>query len=110
MLCDYPVLGNNRLVKFASQTFLTFLILVTCKNKATFASLLQQKIHSPSRIPSLFLSSLESFSVKLGEHYTVICINLVFFKMIDGTENPKSLLSLHYAQRDTLNFAGSMCV
>ena len=34
-----------------------FLILVTCKNKATSASFLRQKIHSPSRFPSLFLSS-----------------------------------------------------
>ena len=30
---------------------------VTCKNKATSASFLRQKIHSPSRFPSLFLSS-----------------------------------------------------
>ena len=32
-----PVLGNNRLVKFALQIFLIFRILVTCNNKATFA-------------------------------------------------------------------------
>ena len=38
--CDRPVLGNNRLVKFASQIFLIFLILVTCKSKATSASFL----------------------------------------------------------------------
>ena len=43
----------NRLDKFASQIFLIFLILVTCKNKATSAS--------------LFLSSLESFSAELGD-------------------------------------------
>ena len=42
-LCDRPVLGNNRLVKFAAQIFLIFLILVTCKNKATSASFLRQK-------------------------------------------------------------------
>ena len=35
--CDRPVLGNNRLVKFALQIFLIFRILVTCNNKATFA-------------------------------------------------------------------------
>ena len=52
-------------------SFLIFFILVTCKNKATSASFLRQKIHSPSRFPSLFLSSLESFSVKLGEHVTL---------------------------------------
>ena len=56
LLCDHPVLGNNRL-KFASQIFMIFLILVTCKNKATSASFLRQKIHSPSRFPWLFLSS-----------------------------------------------------
>ena len=57
LLCDRPVLGNNRLVKFASQSFMIFLNLVTCKNKAISVSFLLQKIHSPSRFPSLFLSS-----------------------------------------------------
>ena len=68
VLCDRPVSGNNQLVKFASQISIIFLIHVTCNNKATSASFLRQKIHSPSRFPSLFLSSLESFSAKLGEH------------------------------------------
>ena len=78
LLCDRPLSGNNnRLVKFASQIFLIFLILVTCENKATSASFLRQKIHPPSRFPSLFLSSL------------VICINPAFTKMIDGTGKPK---------------------
>ena len=71
LLCDCAVSGNNQLVTFASQIFLTFLILVTCKNKATSASFLWQKIHSLSRFPSLFLSSLESFSAKLGKHVTL---------------------------------------
>ena len=48
LLCDRPVQGNNRLVKFALQIFMIFLILVTCKNKATSASFCRQKIHSPS--------------------------------------------------------------
>ena len=100
LLCDRPVLGNNRLVKFASQIFLIFLILVTCKNKATSASFLQQKIFSSSQFPSLFLNSLESFSAKLGEHVIVICINPAFTKMIDGTEKPKIPLkfAIHAAQ------------
>ena len=59
LLCDRPVSGNNRLVKFATQIFLIFLILVTCKNKATSASFLRQKIYSPSRFPPLCLDSLE---------------------------------------------------
>ena len=54
LLCDRPVSGNNRLVKFALQILKIFLILVTCRNKATSASFLRQKIHSPSRFPSLF--------------------------------------------------------
>ena len=79
LLCDRPVLGNNRLVKSASQIFLIFLILVICKNNATSASFLQEKIHSP-----------ESFSAKMGRHvYIVICINPAFTTMINGTENPK---------------------
>ena len=49
-----------RFVCFVPHIFTIFLILVTCKNKATSASLLRQKIHSQSRFPSLFLSSLES--------------------------------------------------
>ena len=63
--------GNNRLVELALQVFLIFLIPVTCKNKATSASFLWQKIHSPSQFPSLFLSSLGSISAKLGEHVTL---------------------------------------
>ena len=89
LFCDRPVLGNNRLVKFASQIILIFLILVTCKSKATSASYLRHKIYSPSRFPSLFLNSLESFSAKLGARYIVICINPAFTKMIDRTEKPK---------------------
>ena len=71
LLCDRPVLGNNRLVKFASQIILIFLILVTCKNKATSAYYVRQKMYSPLRFPSLFLKNLESFSAKLGEHVTL---------------------------------------
>ena len=102
LLCDRPVSGNNRRVKFASQTFLIFLILVTCKNKATSASFLRQKIHSPSRFPSLFLSSLESFSIKLGEHVAMwFVLTLASLKWLTEQKNP----SLQYAQRDTTNFA-----
>ena len=58
--------------QFSSNIFLIFLILVSWKNKAMSASCPLQKYHSSSRFPSLFLSSLESFSVlflraKLGE-------------------------------------------
>ena len=88
LLCDRPVLGNNRLVKFASQIFLIFLILVTCKNKAMSASFLQQKIYSPSRFPLLFLNSLE-FDQAGRARYNVICINPAFTKVIDGTKKPK---------------------
>ena len=74
LLCDRPVSGNNRLVRFALQIFMIFLILVTCKNKATTsASFLRQKIHSSSRFPSLFLSSLESFSAKVGRASMLHC-------------------------------------
>ena len=88
LLCDRPVLGNNRLVKFASQIFLIFLILVTCKNKAMSASFLQQKIYTPPRFPSLFLNSLE-FDQAGRARYNVICINPPFTKVIDGTKKTK---------------------
>ena len=101
--CDRPVRGNNRLFKFASQIFMIFLILVTCKNIATSSTFLRQKILSLSRFPSLFLSSLESCWE--CARYIVICINPAFTKMIEGTEKiQKSLLSLQNAQGDTTNF------
>ena len=63
---DRPVSGNNWL-KFSSNIFLIFLILVSC---------LRQKVHASWRFPSLFLSSLESFSVlfmqfELGECFAL---------------------------------------
>ena len=104
--CDCPVSGDNRLVKFASQIFLTFLILVICKNKATSASFLWQKIHSPSQFPSLYLSSLESFSIKLGEHVALwFALILSLLQRLMEQKNPQSLRSLQYVQHDTMNFA-----
>ena len=55
-----------------------FLIFVSCKNEAMSASCPQQKLHSSWRFPSLFLSSLGSFTIlflqtKLGE-----CVALWF--------------------------------
>ena len=83
-----------------------FLILDTCKNNATSASFLQQKIHSPSRFPSLFLNNLESFSAKLGEHVTLwFALTPPSLKWLTEQKNPKSLQSLQNAQRDTTNFA-----
>ena len=67
--------------QFSSKIFLIFLILVSGKNKAMFASCPRQKFHSSSRFPFLFLSSLESFSVLLFASQAgrlrciVICIN-----------------------------------
>ena len=82
-----------------------FLILVTCKNKSTSASFLRQKIHSPQRFPSLFLSSLESFSAKLGKHVTLwFALTSPSLKWLTEKKNPKSLLSFQNAQRDTTNF------
>ena len=104
--CDRPVSGNNRLVKFASQIFMIFLILVTCKNKATPASFLRQTIHSPSRFSLLFLSSLEQELAKLGEHVTLwFALTPPSLKWLTEQKNPKSPLSLQNAQRNTMNFA-----
>ena len=62
LLCDRLVLCNN-----ASQIFMIFLILVTCKNKATSASssVLTIAISFP------IVSSVESFSAKLGAHVSL---------------------------------------
>ena len=88
LLCDRLVSCNN-----ASQIFMIFLILVTCKNKATSASFRQQKIHSPSWFPSLLLSSLESFSAKLDVHVTLwFALTPPSLKWLTEQKNPKSLL------------------
>ena len=108
LFCDRPISGNNRLVTFVSQIFLIFLILVTSKNKATSASFLLQKIHSPSRFPSFPSQSRVVLSQAGRARYIVISINPAFTLMIDGTDWPKtqnSLRRLQYAQRDTTNFA-----
>ena len=70
-----------------------FLILVTCKNKATPASFLRQTIHSPSRFSLLFLSSLEQELAKLGEHVTLwFALTPPSLKWLTEQKNPKSLL------------------
>ena len=77
-----------------------FLILVTCKKKATPASFLRQKIHSPARFSALFLSSLESILAKLGEHVTLwFALTPPSLKWLTEQKNPKSLL------RSTLEFS-----
>ena len=53
------------------QAKIDFLLLVTCKIKATSASFLQQKIHTPSGFPLIFLRSLKEFSAKMGKHVTL---------------------------------------
>ena len=100
-----PLLGQtiDRCISLLRRYLWSFSYLSLARIKASSASFLWQKIDSPSRFLSLFLSSLESFSAKLGEH--VICINPAFSKMIHGTKDPKSLLNLQNAQCDTTNFA-----
>ena len=93
LLCDRPVSGNNRLVKFASQIFLIFLILVTWKNKSTSASF-------------VILGSPESFSANPGEHVTLwFPLTLPSLKWLTEQKNPKFLRSLQYEQGDTTNYA-----
>ena len=85
--------------------FTIFLILVTCENKATPASFLRQKIHSPSWFPPLFLSILESFSAKLDVYVTFwFALTPPSLKWLTEQKNPKSLWSLQKAQRDATNF------
>ena len=82
----------NRLDKFASQIYLIFLILVTCKNKTTSAS--------------LFLSSLESFLAELGDRACYPDCDLhnpPLLKWLTEQKNPNSLRSLQKTQRDTTN-------
>ena len=91
LLCDGPLSGNNRLVlKFASQICLIFLIIVTCKNKATSASLPSTKNPLTDAISFAILEQSRVILSQAGrERYIMICINPAFTKMIDGTEKPK---------------------
>ena len=88
---------NNRIVWFEDFSALSSNVYSACNNKAMSGSFLRQKFQSPSRFPSLFLSSLELLSVpfllaKLGERvalwFTLTTPPLK--KMIDGTEKPQN--------------------
>ena len=90
LLCDRPVSGNNRLIKFASQIFWSFLFLSRLlpsfdKNSTHHRDL-------PWFFVSLFVGSLESFSARPMQagraSYILIYINPAFTQMIDGTEKP----------------------
>ena len=100
--CDRPVSGNSPLNFF--EVFSDLSYFVSCKNKAMSASCPRQKVHSSLQFPSLFFSSLESFSVlflqaKLDECVAiiVICINSPPTQMTDGTEKPVRSLQMHSA-------------
>ena len=97
--CDLPLSGNNRPVFLKDFSDVLFLQ-VSCKNKAMSASCLLQNVHSSSWFPSLFLSSLESFSVLFlrGQAGRVVtCINSARTQMIDRTEKPIRSLQMHSA-------------
>ena len=88
---------NNRIVWFEDFSDLSSNVYSACNNKAMSGSFPWQKFQSPSRFPSLFLSSLELLSVpfllaKLGERvalwFTLTTPPLK--KMIDGTEKPQN--------------------
>ena len=99
--CDRPVSCNNRLVKFATQLFLIFLIVVTCKNNATYTSFIRQKLHHHRDFLCYSRRARVILSQAGRARYIVIFINPAFTNMIDG----KSLRSLQCSRRDTTNFA-----
>ena len=75
--------------QLSSKLFMIFLILVSYKNIAMSASCPQQKFDSSSRFPSLFLSSLGSFSI--------LFLPAKLAQMIDGTEKPLRSLQIRSA-------------
>ena len=89
LLCDRLVSGNNGLVKFASQIFPIFLILVTCKNKATSASFIGKKSTHHCDFLCYSWQSRVILSQVGRARNIVISINPAFTKMTDGTEKPK---------------------
>ena len=76
--CERPVLGNNRLVFFENFSDLSNVrmpTLLTRMKQSLPSSLAKLTFHPPPRFPSLFLNSLESFSVLvLRQSCVVICI------------------------------------
>ena len=58
LLCDRPVSGNNRLVKFASQIFWSFLFLSLARIKQRLPPSFDKNSAHHSDLPSLFLGSL----------------------------------------------------
>ena len=100
-VCARAVSGNDRLV--SSKLYMIFLIFISCKNNAISASCPQQKFHSSSRFPSLFLSSLGSLSIsflraKLGECVALwLALTPPPTQMIDGTEKPVQSLQTRNA-------------
>ena len=66
LLCDRPVSGNNRLVKFASQIFWSFLFLSLARIKQRLPPSFDKNSAHHRNLPwffvSLFVGSLESFS------------------------------------------------
>ena len=98
LLCDCPVSGNNQLA--IKVCFVDFYDL------SYSCHFLWQRLHSPSGFSSLFLSSLESSSAKLGKHVTLwFALTPPSLKWSTEQKNPKSLQSLQYEQHDTTNFA-----
>ena len=81
--CDRPV--SAIIDYFSWKIFLIILILVSCP---------RQKVHSSSRFPSLYLSSLESFSVlflqaKLGECFALwLALTPPLLKWLMEQKNP----------------------
>ena len=82
--------------------FWSFLFLSLGRIKQPLLASFDKKIHSLSRFPIVFLSSLESFSVKLGKHVTLwFALTSPSLKWLTEQKNH----CLQYAQHDTTNFA-----
>ena len=91
--CDHTV--SRKIDYVSSKLFMIFVILVSCKNKATSASCPRQKFYSSLWFPSLFLSHLGSFSGQAGRvHCIMICINSTRppLKWLTEQKNPREVL------------------
>ena len=94
--CDRPVSHcfGRWLTSFYRSFLWSFLFLPLANNKTMSASCPQQKFHSWSRFPTLFLGSLGSFSFLFLRAKLSECVALWFAltppptQMIDRTEKP----------------------
>ena len=111
LLCDRPISGNNRLVQFASQISMIFLILVNPKNKVAMPPSFDKTSSHHRDFDSFAI--LEKSRVILSQagwaRYIVVCINPRLHPtdwLNRKTRNPSKVCNTSSLQYDTTRKLG----